>query len=220
MQPGHKIPLVLKLFYTLFVAVLVPVYWREYGPTNFLWFCDTALLLGLAGIWLENSLIVSMCAVGIIIPQLLWLADFGSNLFGFHLTGMTAYMFDKDIPLFIRVLSLFHGWLPVLLVWLVSRLGYDRRALPAWTVLACASILVCYLWTPPAGAHLANPNAPININDIYGFNEKEPQHWLNQNLYVIVWMAALWLAAFLPAHLVLHRVFGFRHPKGEATPGE
>ena len=30
-----RIPLLVKLLYTLFVVVLVPVYLRTYGPTNF-----------------------------------------------------------------------------------------------------------------------------------------------------------------------------------------
>ena len=47
------------------MAVLVPVYWYYYGPTNFLYFCDVALFLTLAGIWLESPLLISMCAVGI-----------------------------------------------------------------------------------------------------------------------------------------------------------
>jgi len=38
------IPLGLKVVYTLFVCALVPIYWREYGPANFLWFSDIALL--------------------------------------------------------------------------------------------------------------------------------------------------------------------------------
>ena len=33
-----QIPLLLKLGYTLFVAGLVPIYLRHYGPANFLWF--------------------------------------------------------------------------------------------------------------------------------------------------------------------------------------
>jgi hypothetical protein len=31
------IPLWLKIAYTLFVCVIVPVYWRHYGAANFLW---------------------------------------------------------------------------------------------------------------------------------------------------------------------------------------
>ena len=153
-QP-HKIPLAAKVAGTAFLAVLIPIYLHTYGPANFLWFCDAALLLTVAGMWWESSLLISMCAVGILIPQSLWLVDCGGNLLGFHLIGLTNYMFDRQLPLFTRGLSLFHGWLPLLLVWLLFRLGYDKRALFAWTGLAAGLVFVCYFFTPPAGAHLA-----------------------------------------------------------------
>ena len=54
---SNRLPLWLKLAYTAFMAVLVPVYWHYYGPTNFLYFCDVALFLTLAGIWLESPLL-------------------------------------------------------------------------------------------------------------------------------------------------------------------
>jgi hypothetical protein len=208
-----KIPLTAKVAASGFLAVLVPVYWHAYGPTNFLWFCDAALIITVAGMWWESSLIISMCAVGILIPQCLWLADFGSHLFGFHLLGLTSYMFDPHLPLFTRGLSLFHGWLPLLLVWLLFRVGYDKRALFAWSGLAAGLVLVCYFFTPPAGAHLPDPNIPININYVYGFNDQQPQTWLNQNLYVILWPGALWLAALLPTHLVLRKIFAATQSK-------
>src|ERR1039458_8042640 len=47
-QP-RKIPLAAKVAGTAFLAVLVPVYLHTYGPTNFLWFCDAALILTVAG---------------------------------------------------------------------------------------------------------------------------------------------------------------------------
>ena len=203
----NKIPLAAKLAVTAFLAVLVPVYLHTYGPTNFLWFCDAALILSVAGMWLESSLLISMCVVGILLPQCLWLADFGSNLLGFHFLNLTSYMFDQHLSLFTRGLSLFHGWLPLLLVWLLFRLGYDKRALFGWTILAATLVLVCYIFTPPAGVHLANPNIPININYVYGFNNQQPQHWLNQNLYVVLWLGVLWLFAFLPTHLLLRKIF-------------
>jgi hypothetical protein len=162
--------------------------------------------------WLESSLLISMCSVGILLPQCLWLADFGGNLLGIHLLGLTGYMFEPGLPLFTRGLSLFHGWLPLLLVWLLVRLGYDKRALSVWTGLAAGLVLVCYLFTPPAGAHLANPNIPINLNYIYGFNDRQPQHWVNQNLYVILWLGVLWLVAFLPTHLALRHIFAAPPP--------
>jgi hypothetical protein len=214
----HRIPLAAKVAYSAFLAVLVPVYWHTYGLTNFLWFCDAALLLTVAGMWLESSLLISMCAVGILLPQCLWLSDFGSNLLGIHLLGLTGYMFQPQLPLFTRGLSLFHGWLPLLLVWLLVRVGYDRRALSAWTALAAGLLFVCYFFTPPAGAHLANSDIPINLNYVYGFNDQQPQVWVNQNVYVILWLGALWLVAFLPTHLALRKIFAAPQPAAGGSP--
>ena len=89
------LPLWLKLAYSAFMAVLVPVYWHYYGPTNFLYFCDIALILTLVGIWIESPLLISMCAVGILVPQVLWVVDFLGNLVGMPLIGMTDYMFER-----------------------------------------------------------------------------------------------------------------------------
>ena len=203
----HRIPLAAKAAGAAFMAVLMPIYLNTDGITNFLWFCDAALILTMVGMWLESSLLVSMSAVGILILQCLWLADFGSACLGIRFLGLTAYMFDPHLSLFTRGLSLFHGWLPLLLVWLLSRVGYDKRALSAWTVLAAGLGFVCYFFTPPAGAHLTNPNLPLNINYLYGFNDQKPQTWVNENVYVMLWLGALWLGAFLPTHLALRRIF-------------
>jgi hypothetical protein len=217
-QSPIKIPLTAKIIVTAFLAVLVPVYLHSYGPTNFLWFCDAALILTVAGMWLESSLIISMCAVGILVPQCLWLADFGSHLLGFHLFGLTTYMFNSELPLFTRGLSLFHGWLPILLLWLLRRLGYDKRALIAWTALATALVLICYWFTPPAGAHLTDPNIPINLNYTYGFNDQRPQTWINQNLYVVCWLGVLWLAAYWPTHWLLGKIFEVKKRTSDYKP--
>ena len=201
-----KIPRIAKVAVTAYLALMVPVYLHAYGPTNFLWFCDTALILTVAGMWLESSLLISMCSVGILLPQLLWIADFGSNLLGIHFLGLTNYMVDPGLPLFTRGLSLFHGWLPLLLVWLLLRMGYDKRALKAWTAMAAVLVFVCYYFTPPAGIVLSNPNIPININYVYGFDDKHAQTWVNQDVYVILWLSVLWLVAYLPTHVVLRKI--------------
>ena len=130
------------------MAVLVPVYWYHYGLTNFLYFCDIALFLTLAGLWLEAPLPLSMAAVGILVTQTVWCVDFIGCLFGFPITGSTLYMFHEHKPLYLRLLSSFHGWLPFFLLWLVHRLGYDRRALVAWTVLAWIVLTISYVWLP------------------------------------------------------------------------
>lgn len=43
------IPRWVKATHTGFVAVLIPTYWRHYGPGNFLWFSDVALLTSARG---------------------------------------------------------------------------------------------------------------------------------------------------------------------------
>ena len=58
--------------------------------------------------------------------------------------------------------------MPLLLVWLLTRLRYDKRALFNWTILAMGLMVACYFFTPPAGPHPTDPNLPININYLYG----------------------------------------------------
>ena len=57
-QPADRprFPLRVELAYTAFVAVLVPYYWRVYGPTNFLYFCDVALLVAPAALRRKDPL--------------------------------------------------------------------------------------------------------------------------------------------------------------------
>lgn len=202
-----RIPRWLKLAYSGFLAVMIPVYWRHYGPTNFLYFCDVALLVTLAGVWRESALLVSLPAVGILLPQFLWCADFAAQLCGLGFTGMTAYMFDADRSLFLRGLSLFHGWLPFLLLYLVSRTGYDRRALLGWSALSVALCLTAYFLLPPAGAPLANPLHPRNVNYVFGMDDAKPQAWLPPAVYLVAWIGALIALVFVPTHCVLRRLF-------------
>ena len=135
-QNASRVPLAVKLAYTAFMAVLIPVYWYYYGLTNFLYFCDAALLLTLVAIWPENALLISTACVGILVMQIYWVIDFLFNAAGHSLTGITDYMFDASHALFLRLLSLYHGWMPFLLVFLVWRIGYDRRGLICWIGLA------------------------------------------------------------------------------------
>jgi hypothetical protein len=200
---ARSIPLWLKIACTVFVAVLVPVYWHNYGPTNFLYFCDIALLLTVAGMWMENALLISMCCVGILLPQALWCVDFVVVLCGGHLTGMTDYMV-KPTSLFLRGLSLFHGWLPFLLFFLVKRTGYDRRALPLWTVLAWALCFISYFWLP-GPADVPNDLTPRNVDFVFGMSETTAQTFMSPPLYFVTWLAGLALVVYLPTHLLLRR---------------
>lgn len=207
MHPSSpRIPLWLKIAYTAFLAVMIPVYWLNYGPTNFLYFCDIALFFTLAGIWREDALLVSLPAVGILLPQALWCTDFFLQLFGGKLTGMTAYMFEENRSLFLRGLSLFHGWLPFLLIYLLKKTGYDRRALAGWTLICIALCLSAYFFLPPAGAILADPKIPRNINYVFGLDDAAPQTWMPAPAYLLVWITALISIVFIPTHLILKKL--------------
>lgn len=209
MSSSHPrlLPLWLKVAYTAFLAVMVPVYWRDYGPTNFLYFCDVAAFLTLVALWRESSLLASIAAVGILLPQLGWVIDLLLHFAGLKLTGMSDYMFDAKIPAFTRGVSLFHGWLPLLLLYAVWKLKYDRRAFLIWVLIAWVLMLVCYFWMPMPGAILENPKEPVNINYVYGFSDSAPQPWMPQWMWLVTMMIGEPLLIWWPTHLVLIRLF-------------
>lgn len=208
----NRIPLVAKLLYTAFVAVLVPYYWYAYGPTNFLYFCDTALLLTVVAMWLESPLLASASAVGILIPQAVWVVDFFGSIIGKAPIGMTAYMFSPKLSLFTRGLSFFHFWLPFVLVWLVWKLGYDKRALKVWTVLAWGLMLIAYFLLPAPPAPMSNPNIPVNVNYVYGLSDDKPQVWMPQLVWFGLMLTVLPTLVYWPTHLLLKRFFPATQP--------
>jgi hypothetical protein len=192
------IPISLKISYTLFVCMLVPIYWRQYGLVNFLWFSDIALLLLVPALWLESPLLISMMALAVVLPELAWNVDYFFRLAtGVSLIGLTSYMFDATIPPFIRGLSLFHVALPVILIWMLSLLGYDDRAL-LWQTLVAAAVL-------PLSYFLSTPRE--NVNWVYGLGEK-PQTKVPAPLFVLFLMLLFPVGVYLPTHLLLDRIFG------------
>jgi hypothetical protein len=192
------IPLWLKIAHTAFVCVLVPIYWRQYGTVNFLWFSDIALFATAAALWFESPLLASMMALAVVLPELAWNIDFFVRLTtGVSLIGLTNYMFDASIPLFIRALSLFHVVLPVLLIWMLHRLGYDPRAW-FWQTLVAAVVL-------PLSYVFSNPRE--NVNWVYGFGERA-QTTLPAWLYIVLLMLMFSFAVYLPMHVLFSRMFG------------
>jgi hypothetical protein len=193
----HYLPLWIKLVATAFAAVLAPVYARHYGWANFLWFSDIALFSSVLALWLESSLLASMMAVGVLLLETVWIVDFAWRiLIGRELLGLTNYMFESKNPRPIRALSLFHVAMPFLLVWMISRLGYDRRAWLAQTLLTWGVLLITYFVTRPDD----------NINWAFGLGNK-PQHRLPAPAYLVFLMLALPSVVFWPTHVVLTRLF-------------
>lgn len=197
--------LLLKIIYSIFVCVLVPVYWRAYGPSNFLWFSDIALFVTLAALWTDNSLLASTQALSVLLLEIAWNVDFFVGLvLGKAPVGLAEYMFDGTKPLFLRGLSLFHVALPPLLVWLVYRLGYDRWAIVVQTLVAWLVLLVCYFFTQPSH----------NINWVFGPGTT-PQTWMPSGWYLAVVLVAFPLCVYLPTHFLLKALFGIRFAPAE-----
>src|SRR5262245_31157236 len=94
--PSGRIPLWIKVLHTLFLVVLVPAYWWQYGPVNFLWFSDIALLVTFFALWLENRLLASTQAVSVSLLEFVWTVDFVVHVVSGHeLIGLSSYMFDE-----------------------------------------------------------------------------------------------------------------------------
>jgi len=187
------IPLWIKIAYTLFVAVTVVVYSVKYSLGNFLWFSDIALLTSVPALWLESSLLASVIAVGIVLPEVLWnVSFFGQLLTGRRITGLTDYMFDPHKPLYLRALSLFHVFLPVMLLWMIHVLGYAPAAWIAQTALTWVVLPLTYLFTNPEE----------NVNWVFGPGAK-PQKRISPLIYLGLLLIGFPLLVYLPTHLLL-----------------
>ncbi len=206
-----RIPLSAKILYTVWMAVWVPVYWQHNGPANFLWLCDFANWVVFLAIWVESTLLISSQLAGILLIQLVWAVDFGGGLlFGLHPVGGTEYMFDAAKPLWLRGLSLFHLWTVPLLVWLVRRVGYDRRGWRMQTAIAGVLFPLGIF----AGTREQNLNwmyAPFGL----------PQTLFDPLLFAFVAVPLAALLLFLPGDWIARRLFvGQSRPAAsEPAPG-
>ncbi len=211
-------PLLIKLGYCAFVAVHLAVNLPFYGPLNYLWFCDIALLTGCAALWFENRLLLSATAVSVMGPALLWSFDYLFFLiFGRYPIGMSQYMSDDQLPVMVRAVSTFHLWLPVLLCWMIVRIGYDRRALLFQTVFAISMLVVCRTLTAPPPPH--GLRDVVNINSVYGNSDVSPQTRFPAWVYLARMVLKYWLAFYLPTHLFASLVLD-RKPKPDPADAD
>jgi hypothetical protein len=192
-SPRKQIPLWLKLLWTAWIVVWAPVYWRQYGAQNFLYFCDFGNVLITAAIWLESSLIFSWQAVGLLVFQSLYTIDLlGAFLFRQHAFGGTEYMFDPKIPLLVRLLGLYHVIVPPLLLWAVRRLGYDRRGWRWQTATLWILLPINFFWRPPC-----------NVNWARGLGHE--QHVVPAWLYLLAYFVVVPAVVYWPTHILLKR---------------
>lgn len=212
MLPTNRVPLAVKLLYTIWMLVWVPVYWVENGPSNFLWLCDFANFVLLGALWLESPLLATSQLAGIFVIQLVWAIDyFGALLLGFHPVGGTEYMFDPSEPLWLRALSLFHLWTVPFLAWLVRRVGYDARGWKLESVVA----LVLF----PLGQLVGTPEQ--NLNWMWRPFGVE-QVWMPPLVFAFVAVPLASVLLFLPGDRVARRIArqpGSTAPESDATSG-
>ncbi len=190
-----RVPLWLKIFWTVWLAMWAPVYWRQYGVQNFLFFCDIGNVLIGIGLWLESALIFSWVACGLLVFQSLYILDLAAALVtGHHPIGGTEYMFNPAIPLFVRLLGLFHVVTPPLVLWALWRLGYDARGWKLQTLAAWIVVPINYFW-----------RSEMDVNWARGLFDHE-QHLMPGWLYLIGYLIVAPACVYWPTHWVLLRV--------------
>jgi hypothetical protein len=187
-----QLPLWLKILWTVWLIAWVPLYWRQYGLQNFLFFCDIGNLLIGVGLWLESPLIFSWQACGLMLFQTLYIVDLaGALLTGRHIVGGTEYMFDPGVPLLMRLLSLFHVATPPLLLWAIGRVGYDPRGWKLQTLTSWIVVPINYFWRPEHDVNWAR--GPF-------FRE---QRAVPGPVFLLAYLAIVPLLVYFPTHLLL-----------------
>jgi hypothetical protein len=191
------IPTWFKLSYTVFVVVVVAIWLRYYGWRNLPWFSDIALIGAVPAFWLEDARIASVLAVAVLLPEMLWNVDLaGRLLLRRRISGLTDYMFEKDRPLILRRLSLFHVPLPLVLLWLLAAYGYaEPIALPGAIVLAAVVL--------PISRAVSTPEK--NINWSWGLGPVQSP--LPAYLYVLLLFLGFVVLVFVPTHAILRNTF-------------
>ncbi|HUO35163.1 MAG TPA: hypothetical protein VMU43_09230 [Candidatus Acidoferrum sp.] len=191
----RALPVATRVVAILFLLLWAPIYWHFWGPANFIFLCDIAVILGCLGLASGNPLLISSQAVSILPTSAFWTLDVVWHiLFGGHIFSGAEYMFDPQYPLWLRLISLFHIALPLALLWALGRTGYDRRAFQLQCVVAILALLA---------ARAAAPARNIN------FAFRDP-FWNRQlgpaPLHLALIFLATALVLYLPVHLVLQKL--------------
>jgi hypothetical protein len=194
--PRHEIPNWFRHVALLFLVFWFAAYWHAWGPANFLHLCDIAVILTCIGLWKNSSLLVSSQAVSSLLIDLVWTLDVAARLiFGRHLIGGTEYLFDGSSPLWARLLSLFHIILPFILLWSLSRLGYDRRGWKLQSAILVPVLIASRFVTPDQNLNFAVQDPFLHRS--YG---PAPTHLFITFLFLV-------FVVYIPTHLLVGRLF-------------
>jgi len=178
------------------MVVWLPAYFRVWGWANLLHLCDVAVILSFVGIWLANPLLLSSQAVSLLAAGFFWILDVGWRLTtGRFLLGGTDYMWDSRYPLWVRLLSTFHVGLPLVLLYALRKVGYDKRALGLQAAIAAVLLI--------AGRFLS---ADANMNYAY----RDPvfhRAWGPGPVHLAFTLIVLIVVIYWPTHLLLSWIF-------------
>jgi len=189
---SKKFPAPLRWGLLVWLGIWIPVYWHAWGTVNFLHFCDIAVILTCAGFIFDSRLLVSSQAVAAIVIDIAWTVDIvWKILFGRYLLGGAEYMFDAHYALWVRLLSLFHIAMPVLLLWAVRRYGYDRRG---WLLQLAVAFV----------AFIASRFTDKALNMNYAWADPFfHRQWGPAPTHILVIFMFMLVVVYLPTHLVL-----------------
>ena len=183
------LPLWLKLAYTAYFFVWVPVILHAYGPKNFLWLCNVCNFLLVYGVWRESRLVLSSQLLAVFLTDLVWSIDvIGWALSGSFPFGFAEYMANEELPLAARALSLYHLVMPVMLVFGVRRLGYDARAFFLQALITAIVLPISLTLSPQEW----------NINWVWG--PGFVQTWMPAWTWVALSILGYPLVLYLPVH--------------------
>ena len=196
MAPSTSLHPLVRWFALLWLAVWLPVNVYAWGWQNMMHFCDIGAIIACIGIWKQDSLLVSSQTIGALFVGVLWILVIAWRLAaGQHLFGGTEYMWDTHYALWIRLMSTFHIWLPLLLLWVMRKIGYDRRALALQSVIA-AVLLVFSRYLPPS----------LNMN--YAFRDPLLHRaWGPAPVQLAVILAGTVVLLYRPTHVLLRWMY-------------
>jgi hypothetical protein len=192
----NNLPAWLRCAALAWLVVWVPAYWHTWGASNFLQLCDIAVILTCLGIWTNSRLLISSQAVSSLLVDLVWTIDASWRLVtGHDLLGGTEYLFDARYPLWVRLLSLFHVVMPPLLLWLVHRIGYDRRGFALQSVIALLAFSASRFTAPAKNMNFAFTDPFLH------------RAWGPPPVHVAISVLFMVIVVYLPTHLALRGIF-------------
>lgn len=188
----RSLPMWVKVAYTVFFFPWIVEGYFAYGPANLLWLCNICNLLLIYGVWRESRIIFSSQLLAVLLTSAVWTIDVLTwALTGWFPLGFTGYMANPEIPLVARIFSLYHSVIPILLIFGVRRLGYDRRGL--WLQVAITTVLL------PVTLAVSPPE--WNINWVWG--PGFVQSWMPPWAWLALCVVGYPVVLYLPVHAVI-----------------